>query len=301
MPLPTTPPPRPVPAKKTRGRWFKVRVIGTVLILVIGFGLYLNWRNSLPPREVGVLSQGQLYLDVPLMTFYTFGALDVQGFHTSVEVSFAPTSLLVLAWEDAHAGGLPVSFVVSSGGGFESAGSGGFAFFLGGAPVLGPGSAQPGISAVLVSKWVLNYTVREMAFHDWLSDVPFLEVDVRPSVWGWSELLLPGANTTAPSASDLAPVGSPVRGIIDPGIPWSMNLSVHDLTLPQSRFVHVLPPITFPGGSAGPVTVTLSASFSWSKADTYKTGMWGSGAVNLSYQPFVDLRFGSIVATYLSA
>lgn len=285
------------PRKKGRGRWFKVRVVLAVLVLVIGFTLYLNWRNSLPPSQISLLSQGRIYLDAPLMTLYTFPSLTVDGFHVQTNVTFSPSTTFAFAWANVTGGDLPVLFVLTDGGPFQGDASGGFTFRPTGFGAQSDFAAvRPGSSGVVLVRWAMDYTVRLMAQHAWFSDVRWVEVDYTLDAWGWFTGNLPAGNVSAPSSADLVPVGPPVRFTYGPGYVWSYGVSVLDGPLPMRTFAYRLPAISIPAGSEGTLTAVLASSFHWGPGDDYRMRMGASDATNVSLQLYLDGRFGSLLA-----
>lgn len=284
------------PKKAGRGRWFKVRVVLAVLVLVIGFTIYLNWRNSLPPTEVQRLSTGTAYIDVPLMTLFTFPSINAPGFYVRTNLSFAPSSSFTFAWTNLSGDGLPVQFVLSPTGPFQTGASGGFSFSPSGFAVGSDYAAvRPGLAGALVARWALNYTVRLMSQHDWFTDDRWLEVDYSLQEWGWSVGDLPIANTTAPSPSDLVPVSGPLQFSYGPGFAWTYGASVHDQALPQDTFSHPLPRISFEAGNLATLSAVLVSSFHWGAADDYRMTMGAADGANVTLRVFLDVRFGSLV------
>lgn len=300
------------PAKKGRGRWFKARVILTALVLVIGFGLYLNWRNTLPATVIGEVGSGHAYLDVPIVAFYTPG-LTAPGFLTSANVTFVATpsyaTRFTFTWDDVRGTSLPVRFVVT-----PDAGSGlpgeridagppdGFLFYPAGEAVppvtsnaITYGTVNPGADGLYWKTWRIDYSVREMSVHDWLQDDHWLEVDY--SITGvFAEIgMMPAANTTHPQPADLVPIGGPLNVSYQAGFPWAYGWTLRNTAMPPGPFTHSVGSVAFSGGTAGTIEANLTSAFTWGPNDKYEIRASGSGPAVLSLQVYVDMRFGSLL------
>ncbi len=288
--------PAPSPQKKPRGAWFKVRVVIAAVLVFAAFLVYLNGRNQAPPRVLAVLSQGRAYLDVPVMTFYTPSDFGAPNLLTVTNYSFAASSRLSFAWFGVSGASLPVRFVLTSSGPFLVDASGGFTF----SPTtmgLGTGATDyyPGAQAAQVAHWVMDYTVRELAVYDWLGEDRWIEVDYDLASPSGCLCNLPTANTSAPLPADLAPVGIPVNLTVDNGILWSYEVSVDTAPLPVTVFHHALPSLRFSLGGLGNISATLTSTFQWGPGADYVMRMSGTGPANVSFQVYLDTRFGSLL------
>ncbi len=284
-------------AAKPKRTWFKVRVVAAALVLLIGFGAWLSWRNGLPPRVIAPLSQGRVYLDVPQMTLYTFPPLQADGFYATTNFSVTSSTAITFTWANATGVGLPVRFVLRDNGLAEAGPANGFVF----RPAeSGAGfrfaANKPGIGGVVYSTWAMDYEIRELAANDWLGEDRWIEVDYALAAVSSCVCDLPAANTTLPPPGTLTPVGSPVHARYDSGFAWSFSVSVHQVSLPEGPFLHSLPLVSLPAGTAGTIRVVLQSSFRWGAGDDYVMNMGASNGANVSLQLYVDTRFGSLLA-----
>ncbi len=299
-----------VPATKKKGsRWLKVRVILAALVLVIGFTLYLSWRNGLPPTVVQELASGQTYLDVPLMTMYT-PSLAVPGFATEANVTFAASTSyatrFTFTWGAVNGTSLPVRFVMipspsnDSGSSFAPAASNGFLFFpagqaSGATHTTGFSTVKSGAEGLVSELWRMDYVVREMSVHDWFGEDRWIEVNYALTIAYGRIGDLPAANTTAPLPGDLIPLGAPLVVSYGAGYPWSYRWSIRDVSLPAGGFHHAAGAVALDAGTAGTIHTILGCAFEWGPDDDYQIHASGSGPANLSLQLLVDMRFGSLL------
>lgn len=305
------------PAKRGRGRWFKLRVVLAVLVLVIGFTLYLNWRNGLPPTVVGTLGSGHGFVDVPLAAFYTPN-LSVPGFSTTANVSLAATpsfaTHITFTWTDVRGTSLPVQLVFvptpgsnSPGEAFGPGPSNGFLYYLDGVPAAPVtllrttyGTVAAGADGLVWATWRVNYSAREMSVHDWLRDDHWVEVEYSITPVLYQVGSMPAANVSHPQRGDLQPIGGPLRVSYQAGFPWSYSWTIHNVPMPPGPFTRTVGSVAFNAGSAGTVGANLTASFQWGPNDNNEVQASGSGPANLSLQVYVDMRFGSLLVESLA-
>lgn len=308
--------PKPEAPKKKGRRWsFRVRVVLAALVLLIGFTLYFNWRNQLPPTEVAELGSGRAYLDVPIAAFYT-PSLSVAGFVTSANVSFVATASyatrVTFTWKDVRGTNLPVHFVVTSAmvGSSERIDAGpsnGFLFLPVGQPVPPTTSSRttysttkPGSDGLFWETWRMEYKVREMSVHDWLQDDHWLEVDYTITSVFAEIGYMPAANVTHPQADDLVPIGGRLNVSYQAGFPWSYAWTIHNVAMPTGPFIHAVGGVALDAGTAGTIRANLTSAFEWGPNDDNEIHASGSGPANLSLQVYADMRFGSLVVESLS-
>lgn len=302
----------PAATKKGRGRWFKVRVVLAVLVLVVGFTLYLNWRNGLPPTVYQELGSGYAFLDVPIATFYT-PSLSVAGFSASANVTFGATptyaTRIAYSWLDVRGASLPVQFVFvpnpaanSPAMAFGPGPGNGFLCYPDGEPAppiqstsTTYSTVNAGADGLFWETWRVNFTSREMSVHDWLRDDRWIEVDYSITPVHIEIGSMPAANVTHPNAGDLRAIGGPINVTYQAGFPWSYVWTIHNVAMPAGPFTHTAGSIAINAGSAGTILANLSSSFQWGPNDDNEVRLSGSGPANLSLQVYVDMRFGSLV------
>ena len=290
-------PAQPIPPpKKGRGRWFKVRVVIAAILLLAAFLLYMNARNNAPPRVLAVLGQGQIDLNVPVMTAYAFPNVTSPGFWAETNYTFAGPSTMTFRWTEVSGTSLPVRFALATGAGdsaFALAPDGGLNYSFGG---ISGSAGVPDQAVALVSEWVMNYTVREMATYAWFGENRWIEVDYRVTNPGWCFCDLAAAHVSPPGPGDAVAVGSPVHLIVSQSLPWNYGVSLQTVTLPVTTYENTLPSLTIPLGGQGNLTAALASSFAWGAKDGYVMRMGGTGPANVNVQVYLDTRFGSLFA-----
>ena len=293
-------PPEPAaPPKKRRGRWFKVRVVIAAILLLIAFLVYLNARNGMPPRVLDTFSAGTTYLDVPVMTLYTFP--DLGGLNSSVVTNYtiASGSQNGFAWTEEAGSSLTVRFVLlpyPEPTSIAPGSANNFSFSLTAwATAVGGSISGSGRSGVLVAHWVMTYAVREMATYTWFGEDRWIEIDYGLSSPSWCGCALPAANTTLPFPADRVPVGPPTQGTIDAGLNWAASPSVGSLPLPVTTFHNTLPRFSFSLGSQGNVSAALESTFAWNPGSDYGMRIVISGPATFGFQIYLDTRFGSLL------
>lgn len=304
-------------AKKGRGRWFKVRVVLAALVLLIGFTLYFNWRNQLPPTVLAELGSGRAFVDVPIMAFYT-PSLSAAGFSTAANVTFTATpsyaTQIAFSWVDVRGAAIPVQWVFlpnpggnAPGEAFGSGPANGFLYYPAGEPAAPAQSAKTsygttnaGADGLFWETWRVDYTLREMSVHNWVQDDHWIEVDYSITPVFAQVGSMPAANVSHPQPADLRTIGAPLRVTYQAGFPWSYVWTIHSMALPSGPFTRAVGGITMDAGPAGTIQANLTSSFQWGPNDDDEVRASGSGPANLSLQVYVDMRFGSLVVESLA-
>lgn len=275
-------------------------------------------EGAAPAREVAILGNGSMILDVPLMTMYSAPRLPVKGFATSVEVSFAsfsaaPSSKFSFQWALQSKTDLPVRFVLET-----SSATGAFTPVL----VAGPGNdfavypaglcVSPcianrevtstelvGNQGLISAKWEMKYTVGLMAQSREFGGGRWLQVNyvLHPIALSFG-VSLPYANVTSPAPSDLVAVDGPVHLTSVPGVSWRYNVSVHDFPQAPTPSRYSLPAVVLHAGSMGDLVAVLSSTFAWNSAGDDRLGLSGTDGVDVTLQFYVDTRFGSLLVQY---
>jgi len=322
-------------SQRARRRWALV-VSAVVLSAIVGSAVgmvYVLTRSAGPgtpraavpltrgpalARQVAILGNGSMILDVPLMTMYSAPRLSVKGFATSVEVSFAsfsaaPSSKFSFQWALQSKTDLPVRFVLeadSVGGALTPAFVAGpgndFAVYPAGLCVFPCIAIREVTSTELVgnqglisAKWEMKYTVGLMVQSREFGGSRWLQVNyvLRPLALSFG-VSLPYANVTSPVPSDLIAVGDPVHLMYGPGVSWQYNLSVRDFPQAPTPSRHSLPMVILHAGSVGDLVAVLSSTFAWNSAGDDRLGLSGTDGVDVTLQFYVDNRFGSLLVRY---
>jgi len=265
-----------------------------VLLIVVG-ALAGSWLylDSMPVRAIEVLANGQLTIEVPIMTQFVLPAIVGQT-STWTNVSLSDMEPFTFHWSSVASDGSPVHIVlreIPNPYGFEAAGDDAFVYrelF-----VSSMGASVPESANVWTYTWQMDYVARRMAAHNGFFERTWVEILVRPpdSLIGGS-YLLPHANVSVPGPDDLV-----LTGIVDSLTatgPWTYERKLPDFALPKSPFRHRVAPITFGIGAAGTVSASLESTFLWGPRGDYTATMSGSGNVGITITWYWDARFGSL-------
>lgn len=290
------------------------------------------------PWEEAVLAHGRAYLDVPLTTLYTAPPVENVTVNTSVEVSYSsgfwlsassgvPPSSVFYRWFPPSGTDLPVRFVLQSSFPSDLASHfvesvNAFDYYPagpmptaqdGGSPIYMNASVEgPGVQALLMAKWAMDYTVRKIGVFQGLTPSSFLEVDYTLAVLDAGSVhILASTNVTAPAATDL--VASAAPRLLQAGVPASLgglSYSVDSRAPFQDYepFYYNDTTVALDAGPLGTLQTRLGSQSEWSTTCANMTECWPTAAYTLNLavsnrtlmlQVYLDRRFGGLLVEYV--
>lgn len=294
--------------------------LGIVAAGIIGYELYATSpapRGSLDvaPHVVAVLANGSAMLEVPLMTLYTISAPQ----HTDVQTNMSfrvsstyggPSTAFHMRWSNISGAEEPIRFnlvtsgIPSQGTTFHSNGwdefqaqPAGDANETGSGQGWSLGMAGSDIQQVYYERWVMNYTILQVAQTQASVESRWVQVNYSLAYWGSVGDDFPAGNVSAPTSADLMPIGGRGTFNLSRGSTISALLSTNDPSISSMTFRHAMPPIVLRAGGLGNLAATLSSEFTWDSSAGYWVGwtITAQRAVILYEQGFLDKRFGSLL------
>lgn len=116
------------------------------IILLIGLGVFVAWRELLPPEGIGHVSNLTFRLFIPALLFYAMSHADLSVLAWQVPVAYFSATVLLfvayLAWQTARGRSRPEAIVRSLGVTFPNT-------VMLGIPVVTVAYGQPGLTALL--------------------------------------------------------------------------------------------------------------------------------------------------------
>ena len=288
--------------RKRRALWGLWLASFAVVLIVIVASIGLWYRpgaNPEPPvmpspEELEVLSRGEVYVELPLMTYYSPTPPDPNA-SVSMRVSFSAGCPVNFSWDLPMWAGLPVHFVANDtyGHPFEAGDDGGFIAHIGRKTNHSSESYSgtldgPVRAAIFYMEAVINYTVRRMA----LANETWFEVDYYLRAPQLVSISMPRVNVTMPGPGDLVEA---LRETVDV---WPANdhrTSLNDMPPFPGRFRHTVGAILLDGGRLGPLAPWLSSHFQWQPEDHYVVTVESTARATWTWTWYWDARFGSFL------